>query len=117
MKPTRHALSTLILSALLISPGLTQAEESLWDKAKQATSKGWEVTQKGAEEAAEWGKERSVEAWDATKEGAAEASEWSKEKAAEAWDAARKGTAGALDALKGESQKSAEEVQRDRRVF
>ncbi len=117
MKLTRHTLPTLILSALLIFPGLALAEESLWDKAKQTTSKGWEATQKGAEEAAEWSKEKSADAWDATKQGASKASEWTREKAGKAWQATREGTADALEALKGKDEKPAEEAQRDNRVF
>ncbi len=117
MKLTRYPLPALILSALLISPGLTLAEESLWDKAKESTSKSWEATKKGAEEAAEWSKEKSADAWDATKEGAADVSEWTKEKAGEAWDATRESTAEALDALKGRDEKSAEEAQRDSRII
>lgn len=117
MKFTRYTLPTLILGALLMSPGLTLAEERLWDKAKETTSKGWEATKKGAEEAAEWSKEKSADAWEATKEGAAEAREWTKEKAGEAWDATRDSTAEALDALKGKDEKSAEEAQRDSRII
>ena len=117
MKFTRYPLPALILSALLMSPALTLAEESLWDKAKETTSQGWEVTKKGAEEAAEWSKGKSVDAWDATKEGAADASEWTREKAGEVWEATRERTAEALDALKGKDEKSVEETQQDRRVF
>jgi len=117
MKFTRYTLPTLILGALLISPGLALAEERLWDKAKETTSKGWEATKKGAEEAAEWSKEKSADAWDATKEGAADAGEWTKEKAGEAWDVTRESTAEVIDALKGRDEKSVEETQRDRRAF
>ncbi len=117
MKLTRHILPTLMLSALLIFPGLTLAEESLWDKAEETTSKGWEATQKGAEEAVEWGREKSVDAWDATKQGAADVSEWTREKAGKAWDAAREGTDDAIDALKGKDEEPAEEGHRDSRIF
>jgi len=117
MKLTRHTLPTLILSALLVSPALTLAEESLWGKAKETTSKSWEATKKGAEEAAEWSKEKSADAWDATKEGASNATEWTREKADQAWKATREGTADVLEALKGGNEKSAEEGQRDSRSF
>ncbi len=117
MKLIRYTLPTLILSALLIFPALSQAEVSLWDKARETSSKGWEASKKSAEEAAEWSKEKSTDAWDATKEGASDAAEWTRKKADKAWDAARKGTADALDALKGKEEKSAEKGRRDSRIF
>ena len=119
MKASKKTLPTLILSALLISPGLALAEdeESVWDKAKETTSKGWEATKKGAKDAAEWSKEKSADAWDATKEGASDATEWTREKADKAWDATREGTANALDALKGKDEESAEEGHRDSRAI
>lgn len=117
MKASKKTHQILILSALLISPGLVLAEESLWDKAKESTSQGWEATRKGAKDATEWSKEKSVEAWDATKEGASDASEWTREKAGKAWDATREGTADAIDALKGKDDESAKEGRRDSRVF
>ncbi len=117
MKRTRHTLPALMLSALLIFPGLTLAEESLWDKAEETTSKSWEATKKGAEEAVEWGREKSVDVWGITKQGAADVSKWSREKAGEVWDATREGTADVLEALQGREEKSAEEAQRDSRIF
>ncbi len=113
MKLTRYTLLTLMFSALLIFPGLTLAEESIWDKAEETTRKSWEATSKGAEEAVEWGREKSVDAWDSTRQGAADISKWSREKADEVWDAAREGTAETLEALKGRDEKPAEEAQRD----
>lgn len=117
MKFTRHTFLTLIFSATLIFPALTVAGENFWDQARQATHEGLEATRKGIEEAAKWGREKSVEAWDATKEGAAEASAWSKEKVDEVLDAARKGSAEILETLKGKDEKAAGESQRDSRIF
>ncbi len=119
MKTSKKTYLILVLSGVLILPGLALAadEESLWDKAKEATSKGWEDTKKGTEAAAEWSKEKSVDAWDATKEGASEAADWTKEKADKAWQATREGTESAMDALKGEGDESAEEVHRDSQSY
>ncbi len=117
MKLIRYILPILMFSALCIFPALVLAEESLWDKAEETTSKSWEITKKGAEEAVEWGREKSVDAWHATRQGAVDASKWSREKASEVWDAVREGTADAFEALKGRDEKLAEEAQRDSRIF
>ncbi len=117
MKHIPHIVPTLILSALFIFPAFAQAEESLWDKARQTASKGLEATRKGAEEAAAWSREKSAAAWDATREGAARASEWSREKADELLQATREGAADALEALKGKEENAAREAPRDGRIF
>ena len=101
VKHTRYSLTIPILGALLTVPALAVSGESLWEKAKEATSKGWEATKEGAEEAAEWTREKSSDALDATREGAAEAAEWSREKAEKAWHATREGAAGAIESLQG----------------
>ncbi|VAX02605.1 hypothetical protein MNBD_GAMMA20-348 [hydrothermal vent metagenome] len=117
MKLIRYTLPALMLSVLFIFPALTQAEESPWDKAEETTSKSWEITKKGAEEAVEWGREKSVDAWNATRQGAADASRWSREKASEVWDAAREGTVDALEALKGRDEELTKEAPQDSRIF
>ena len=83
--------------AMMLLPlaALADDDVGLWEKAKSAVSKGWEVTTDSAEDAAEWSSDKAKQAASATgkqskkvlkkagdtvKKGAGKAADWVKEK-------------------------------------